>query len=289
MTKREKKSSRELGLEVAAICGKHFLRLDHLHYGYWTNGLEIDIANLHDAQEKYTDFLIEHIPAGVRTILDVGCGPGQTAKRLIHAGYDVACVSPSPFLSERVRALLGDGCKIFESTYEGLETDHRYDVILFSESFQYVRMEKALQKTLTLLNDPGHLLICDIFKKDVEASSVMGGGHKLAKFYRIAGNYPFEFVEDLDITEQTAPNLDILDDALKNVAQPVLNSVLSYLRGRYPLIVKFLQWKYRKQINKTCEKYFKDGRASEDFKKFKSYRLLLMRKNAPARVPVHGG
>ena len=57
MDKRTKHGSREVRLELAVIGGKYLLNLEHLHYGYWTDDLELNIANLHKAQENYTDFL----------------------------------------------------------------------------------------------------------------------------------------------------------------------------------------------------------------------------------------
>ena len=275
MSRRKGKSSRELGLEVAAICGTHFLKLEHLHYGYWTDDLDIDLANLHKAQEQYTDFLLSHIPDHVDTILDVGCGTGHTAKKLIDMGHHVDCVSPSPFLNEQVRSLLGSTSQVFECTYEQVETQHTYDAVLFSESFQYVHLQKALEKSIRLLNNGGYLLICDVFKFDTSGNGVMGGGHKLKKFHRLIADYPFELVEDLDITEQTAPNLDLMDATMKNVVAPVLEASMDYLRGRYQLMVRLLRWKYRKQIDRMCAKYFNGKRSAEDFRKFKTYRLLL--------------
>lgn len=285
MSRHTAKGSRELGLELAAICGKHFLKLKHLHYGYWTKDLQLDITNLHIAQENYTDFLVSHIPNGVKTILDVGGGTGQTAKKLIDIGYHVDCVSPSPFLNEQTRSLLPNTSQVFECTYEQFQTQCKYDVVLFSESFQYVRLDKALEKTLTLLNNGGYLLICDFFKMDVNGNGVMHGGHKLAKFQQCIAQYPFELIEDIDITEQTAPNLDIFDDTVRNVVGPVLDSSLHYLANRYPLMVKFLRWKYRKKIERTYRKYFNSGRTSEDFRKFKTYRLLLYKKTPVSSEP----
>jgi len=283
MHKRNGKNSRELGLELAAICGKHFLKLDHLHYGYWSSDLPVDLANLHQAQEKYVDFLISHIPDGVRTILDVGCGTGQIAKRLIDIGYHVDCVSPSPFLSERTRSLLANTSQIFESIYEQLDIECEYDMVLFSESFQYVHLQKAIEKTVRLLTPTGYLLICDAFKMDT--SGTMGGGHKLMKFYELMAAYPFQLLVDVDITEQTAPNLDLLDETMKNVVAPVLNESVAFLGSQYPLTVKFLRWKYRKKIQRTYEKYFDGQRSSENFRRFKTYRLFLYKKIASPKRP----
>ncbi len=289
MGKKTKKSSRELGLEVAAICGKHFFKLDHLHYGYWPLGLDVNIANLHKAQQEYTDFLVSHIPEGVKTILDVGCGEGYVAKRLVDDGYRVDCVSPSPFLSERAHSLLGAGSRIYRCEYERLDTEQHYDMVMFSESFQYIGLDDAIQQTMRFATDNGYLLICDVFRVDTNANGVMGGGHKLRRFYERIDSYPFELVDNIDITEQTAPNMDILDDALRNVVQPVLDSSMSFLGGRYPLMTKFLRWKYRRRIEKLNNKYFKGGRRSEDFKKYKSYRFFLYRKCTAVPCGSAGG
>ena len=278
MYKREKKRTREVGLELAAIGGKYFLNSAHLHYGYWAGDLEVNIANLHKAQENYTDFLFSQIPEAVETILDVGCGLGQIAKKLIDGGYRVDCVSPTPFLSEQVRSLLGNTSRIFECPYEQMETEERYDLVLFAESFQYIPLEKALKQTAGFLNNGGYLLICDVFKNESKGKHAVGGGHKLLKFHEGIALCPFELVTDVDITEQTAPNLDLLDDAIKNVVVPAMDSGLGFLHSRYPLSVKFLRWKYKKQIKKMCDKYFGDGRTADEFKKFKSYRLFLYRK-----------
>jgi SAM-dependent methyltransferase len=283
MSSHKTKSGRDLGLEFAARCGKHFLKLEHLHYGYWADGLDVDIANLYKAQQNYTGFLVSHIPEGVKTILDVGCGTGHIAKELINKGYVVDCVSPSSFLSEQASSLLGETTRIFKCPYEKLETSSRYDLVLFSESFQYVNMEKGLEQTVRFLNDEGILLICDVFKTEVKGNAILGGGHRLGKFHRLIEQYPFELVLEEDITEETAPNIDILDDALKNVIAPVLNSSLAFLGGRYPLTVKFMRWKYRKKIDKISAKYFSEGRSSEEFKICKTYRLFLYRKICTSR------
>ena len=278
MKKNKKKDSREMGLELAAICGKHLLKSQHLHFGYWPKDLEVHIVNLRTAHQNYANFLLSHIPPGTKTILDVGCGTGATANKLVDRGYQADCVSPSRFLTEEVRGLLSNTSHIFECPYEQLQTEKRYDVILFSESFQYIDLPEVLDKTLGLLNGNGYCLVCDLFRKDVEGKSLLGGGHRLTEFYDLLGRYPFEIVKDIDITEQTAPTVDMLNDVLKNVVRPALDLGFDLLNRKYPLACKFLRWKYRKRINKIYEKYLDGQRISENFKKHKSYRLFLYRK-----------
>lgn len=282
MRKNVKKDSRELGLEIGALCGRHFFKVEHLHYGLWTNGLDIDVSNLHIAQEKYTEYLLGHIPAGITTILDVGCGAGKNARRLLDKGYKVDCVSPSSFLGERASELLGPACTVFNCTYEQLQTDRRYDCIMFSESFQYVNLEIAIQQTIRLLNDDGYLLICDVFKNDMEGKSGIGGGQNIRKFFEQMEQTSLEMVKDEDITAETAPTIEILDDAMRNVAVPAMDHSLEYLRGRYPLITKFLCWKYKKKLAKVRDKYMNGRRTSDDFRKYKTYRLFLYKKPLPA-------
>lgn len=278
MKKDKKKVSRELGLEIGSICGKYFLKLDHLHYGYWTEDLEVDIVNVHIAQEQYANFLISHIPENVKQILDVGCGTGQIAKKLIVMGYKVDCVSPNHYFAEHTRELLGNSSHIFESYYEQLQTDNQYDMILFSESFQYINIEEGIRKTIKLLNPDGYMLICDIFRKKTLGKSNISGGHPLEMFHNIMSKYPLKLIKDIDITEETSPSVDVLNDTFKKAILPTAILTQQLLENRYPFASKVIKWVYRKKISKINKKYFDGEKTGENFKNFKSYRLMLYKK-----------
>ena len=278
MKKHKRVNYKEIGLEIGLIIGKHFLNTDHLHYGYWTNDLNVELLNLPQAQENYTNFIISHIPDKVETILDVGCGSGRFALKLINNGYRVDCVSPSSVLTEHTQTLLADKSHIFECNFEKLQAEKRYDVILFSESFQYVNLEKAIQNSIKFLNDNGYLLICDFFKTNAEGKSNIGGGHKLMRFYDVISQYKFKLVKDIDITKETAPNIDIVDDLLTNVGLPISKLLIHFFNTNYRFIIKLVQWKYSKKIEKTNRKYFSSARNADNFKLFKSYRLFLYKK-----------
>jgi SAM-dependent methyltransferase len=288
MSKRRKVDSKELGLVFGAIWGQHLFKIEDLHYGYWTPDLPVDYFNLGRAQANYSQFLISHLPAGIKTILDVGCGIGTLARNLLNLGYQVDCVSPSPLLTQEARKKLKNGCQIFECGYEELETPNRYDLVLFSESFQYVKMEKAFPQTLRFLREGGYLLISDFFKTDAKGKSALHGGHRLSKFYRLISRYPFQLIQDLDITNQTAPTLTLYHEMLTQVGLPTRDLLWYLLNNNYPRLARLLQWKYREKIEKLNHKYFSGERDAAHFAIFKSYRHLLYQKVASGQLAGRG-
>jgi len=276
-----KELSRQIGLEVGSICGKYFLDLDHLHYGYWPGDLPVTVANVKKAQELYTRFVIDRIPAGVKTILDVGCGGGHVAKELLGRGYEVDCVSPCPHLAQKAAELLGDACHIYQCRYEDLQATSRYDLILFCESFQYLDMNQAMAKCEELLNPKGYVLICDYFRKDVNGKGGGSGGHKLAKFHGVMANHPFDLMCSMDITAETAPNMDLMDDIMRQVVKPVAEAGSRLIEDRHPWLYKVVAWKYRKKIDKLNTKYFSGERTGDSFRRTRAY-LLLVYQMTPA-------
>lgn len=268
-------STRELGLDLSLIVANYLFKTEHLHYGYWTDDLPLEMSNLRRAQENYADFLLGHIPEGVRTILDVGMGTGALARRLVAAGYQVDCVSPSPNLTKRAHMLLGEEQTIYECRYEDLTTEKRYDLILFSESFQYINLEAALSVSHQHLNNEGYLLICDFFRKETPDPGPFGGGHSLKEFRRQIALYPLRDLVDKDITAQTAPNLDLVADFVEKVAAPMKEQVFGFLGSRYPLPFRALRWMFQRPLARAEDKYFTGKRTGANFQIYKSYRLLL--------------
>ena len=269
-----KVSTKEIGLILAA----RLLKTEDLHYGYWTDGLEVKLANLPQAQSRYSDYLMGQIPAGVETILDVGCGTGHLAELLTGKGFRVECISPSPMLTDLARKRLGEEFPIHRTPYEAFETDKRFDLILFSESFQYIRPENSLPKSHSLLNEKGHVLIADFFRIEAPGVSALKGGHDLKAFYAYLETLPFQVLKDEDITEQTAPNLDLTDEFIVDYVQPIWESMAYYLRENHSLLAKLGRKIFRKKLAKLEFKYFSNLRSGEEFLRHKSYHCLLLQK-----------
>jgi len=273
--------SHEFGLALGYIVGHHLLDMQDLHYGYWPADLPVSMRNLAEAQSHYTDLIIANIPEGVRTILDVGCGAGNNARKLLERGYQVDCVSPNGFLTDVAKQVLAGRATVFETKFQQLDTDRRYDLVLFSESLLFIKpLDVAFTKALGLLNPGGHVLITDIFKVPAEGKSPIGGGHQLEVFRETMARHPFAGVTDVDMTDGIAPTFDLLDRAYREMIQPSYGLLLGRLSAQYPWVMRFVKWKFKRSMERYEAKHFSGRRNGANFKKYKEYRLMLFRRTA---------
>ena len=275
-----KVDSKEVGLVAGLNLFHFFLGTRDLHYGLWQDDLNVCIQNLPEAQKRYSEFLLDHIPPGVKRILDVGCGAGGVASELIGRGYDVEGVSPSPLLSEAARQQAGDGFKIHPGRFEDVawDDDEKFDLVMFSESFQYITLDSVLENAQQRLNPGGYVLICDFFKTSAAGKSVIGGGHPIDKFMAVLEKSGLEVLENKDITRETAPNLDIVNQMGRELLLPTFTLIGYAFDSNHPWLAKLLRWKYRKKIHKVNRKYLSGERNGESFARYKVYRLLLLRR-----------
>ena len=278
MSVKNKVSSQRVGLDIGLAIGRFFLNTEDLHYGYWPKGKTATIQNFAEAQKAHSKLIIDHIPEGTQRILDVGSGSGNLALKLINKGFQVDCVIPSEFLAEQVQAKLGNQSTIHICGFEDVPESEKYDLILLSESFQYVKLGESMVKIMTMLNPGGHLLICDFFRRDVPGKSPMGGGHSWQGFQDIITKHPLKMVTDLDITEETAPTIDLLAKFNADVVTPISEMSGEYLIDHYPRITRLLQWKFKKRIEKISRIYLSGAVNGYSFKQFKEYHLLVYEK-----------
>ena len=272
--------SKEVGLIAGLNLFNFFIGTRDLHYGLWQDDLEVSVQNMPEAQRRYSEFLIGHIPAEVKRILDVGCGAGGLASELLARGFEVEGVSPSPLLSEAARRQAGEGFRIHQGRFEDIkfDEDDRYDLVMFSESFQYITLDTVLGDAMRRLLPGGYILICDFFKTGAPGRSVIGGGHPLAKFYAVLEKSGLEVLQDIDITRETAPNLDLVDQMGRELIYPTFKLIGYAFDSNHPWLAKLLRWKYRKRLDKIHRKYLSGERNAESFARHKVYRLLLLRK-----------
>ena len=277
MKNKDKIKSNIIGLDIGLALGRFFLDTEDLHFGYWPEGEKPTSRNFALAQENHSRLIIDKIPGDAKRILDVGSGSGNLALKLLDAGYGVDCVIPSDYLAAAVQEKLDGRGKTHICKFEDLSSPERYDVIIFSESFQYVNMAASLEKVEKMLRLGGHLLICDFFKLDVPFKSIMGGGHRWVAFKETIKKAKLELISDDDITDGTAPTVDFLNQFCQEVLKPVGKMTGDYMLSNYPKITKILMWRFNRRLEKIKVRYLSGDVNGESFKKCKTYRLLLFK------------
>ncbi len=273
----KKVDSKEVGLELGFLVFKFFLKSEYLHYGYFSDGLEADVTNLNEAQKRYSELIFSNIPEGVKTILDVGCGSGKMAQQLTERGYDVDCVSPSVALNKHAAKLLEGKAEISNTKFENYESAKKYDLVMFSESFQYIPIDESIPRALNYLNEGGHILIADFFRRDIPGRHPIGGGHDWKKWEEKLPNFSVEMLLEKDITEETSKTIDIVNQLSNEVIAPIWKSVFLLAEDRFPLLMKLVKWKYKKKFEKMEKKHFTNQRTGANFAKYKKYILCLLK------------
>jgi SAM-dependent methyltransferase len=276
--------TKEIGLEAGYRLAKFLYGSEHLHYGLFEADIPATIGNLKAAQERYLQRLFELIPAGVRTILDVGCGSGKTAELLIERGYAVDCVSPGTTLTQIAKARLGGRAVIYHDKYETAAIDKRYDLVLFSESFQYIPVDSAITKSISLLNPGGHILICDFFSRAERGRSPIGGGHSFEVWCERYRSYPLDVIVEKDITAETAPVFDIMQAFNTEVAGPLWISGNRAASIRWPFATAVISRLFRKPLAKLERRRLSSAKSSAAFRDFKFYKTYLFKLRTGAAV-----
>lgn len=280
MTKKVKVDSKEVGLIAGLNVLNFFLGTKDLHYGLWGDDLEVKVQNIPEAQKRYSEFLISHFPDEVKTILDVGCGAGGVATELFNRGYQVQGVSPSPLLSEAAQNQAGKDFKIHHGRFEDVNfsADEKFDLVMFSESFQYITLNMVLDKAQTLLRPGGYIVICDFFKTDAKGKSVIGGGHPFDAFQQVLNKSELTVLKEKNITKETAPNLDLVDQMGRELILPTMELVSYTFKNNRPWLAKIFSWKFRKKLDKLHYKYLSGERNAASFSKYKIYKFYLLQK-----------
>ncbi len=195
-------------LELAlygSIFGNNFL-----HYGYFHDPAidpeRISFADLKQAMDDYATLLVTRVQAGER-VLDVGCGMGGLLARL-----DAAAALPTGLTPNRAHAAhirrTWPHIGLLESTLEAVTpaaVEPKFDVVINSESFQYIDLDAGMRAVRALLRPGGRWLVIDYFRLTAGAKNT--SGHLLADFEAAAARHGFAIGERVDVTEHVLPSL----------------------------------------------------------------------------------
>lgn len=282
----KKIDTRAVGLDIGLAAIKFLTGKENLHYGIW-DGLDICAANVGPAQEAYTEKLFKLLPAGPLSILDIGGGAGETAKKLVALGHEVEIIVPSAYLADRCRENCSQAI-VNEMKFEGFLTNKTYDLCLFSESFQYIPMEVSLPRAAELLKPNGHLIIADCFRTpayyDPDRTSRVGGGHALTAYRDALETCDFNVLSEEDITSSVAPSVQVEQDLFHVIGLGV-DRFDEELQAKRPMARRMIHGSLglilsKRRRAKLYERLTGNTRTAEQFEKYNFYLMSKLQKKA---------
>lgn len=247
------------------------LGLERLHYGLW-DGEDLNLEGLESAQNRYSELLHGWIPAGVHSILDVGAGVGTDARELSQAGFEVEGLSPDPYQERKFTERTG--LPFHLSRFQDLQPRRTYDLILMSESAQYIWLESLLDK-VSEFAPGGYLLVADYFLAESGGSRILKNAHPLPEFLQRARAAGFELLREQDITEQTLPTLELARTWLERYAEPSLGIFESSLASRRPWLHRLIWPRIDRSLQKNV--LSREELDTEQFGRTHRYVVMLLR------------
>lgn len=237
----------EIQVDYGLRLYRDVFKLEALHFGVWEAGDALTLENLRAAQRRYTERLVAMLPEGTRTILDAGCGTGATAAILAERGYEVECLTPDAYQIQVFRELRGEGIPLHQSKIQDFAPGKTYDVVLMSESGQYVPTQ-AIFASARRLAPGGHLLMSDYFR--LEETPYYKTCHVLGDFRKAADEAGFEVLGEVDVTEATLPTLDLGRQVYKETVLPLLEIGAGLLDQKAPRLKKLATIFFKKRLAK---------------------------------------
>ena len=214
-----------------------------LHYGYFddpaTKPQDISIGDVHRAQRRYAELLLEHAHDRSGPALDVGCGMGGLCAMLRKRGFEPVALTPDRGQAKYVRQTQPD-VPMIESKFEDLsdvDRHHagRYATIFTAESLQYLRLDRALPLMARVLKRGGTWIVADFFR--VRPGKGGGkGGHHWDQFYGEIMRQGWRIDVERDITPHILPTLRYINMWARDFGQPALEFALLKLRAKQPAL-----------------------------------------------------
>jgi MPBQ/MSBQ methyltransferase len=242
------------------------------HYGLW-EGDPLTLQGLKAAQERYSEHLCSWVPEGVRSILDVGCGTGGNAAKLTGMGFEVEGLSPDPYQQEVFTK--GTGLPFHLTILEEFDPGRKYDLVLMSESSQYIELEE-LFPAVRRCAPGGYLLVSDYFVLKKDSTRLTRSGHLLEKFLEEATKHGLTIERSEDITEKVTPTLELAKIWLNDYLNPSLRIVLEVFHRKRPRLAGWIFRLLRKKHDRFIDWQMKqDGELFASVKRYKSFLFRL--------------
>lgn len=265
------------------------LKLEHLHLGLCEPGRPLDYPGIVTAQRRFTENLIAHLPAGTRSILDVGCGVGHGTRMLRDAGFAVEGVNPDPYQRTVFEGHLPD-VPFHPVTFEAFRPARLFDVVLFSESAQYVALPEFFPRSRAALDPSGarSVVVADWFLRPGIAAFY--GAHPEAAFREAAAREGFTIEAEDDLTDRTIPMVEYLAAFHRDHVIPAMDAAADIVRQEAPGWTRVIRLFAGRQLDRFARHVrvaMTDEFDPERFRRSVRYRLFVF-KLAPSQSEALG-
>lgn len=227
----------------------------YLHYGYWEplpkKDEELTLTRLRAAQEAYAAKLLSFIPAKTKTVLDVGCGIGGNAAYLCDRGFMVEGLAPDALQQERFIKNTNGQVPFYLTRFEDFHTSHPYDLVLFSESSQYIAVEDLAQGAVHLLNSGGYLLLADMMRSDAEyREGIFSNCHVVSELQTALFQAGFKLIKTEDISTSVAPTIDLCVDNFRTFGLTTVKYIADVVAIALPPLHALGRWASKRWLEK---------------------------------------
>lgn len=227
----------------------------YLHYGYWeplpTSLEDLTLARLRTAQEAYVAKLLSFIPAGTKTVLDVGCGIGGNAAYLLKRGFAIEGLAPDVLQQERFVKHTNGQALFHLVKFEDFQQTCSYDLILFSESSQYIPAVDLAQAAARLLNNGGYLLVADMLRVDAKYhEGIFSNCHVSSEIQGALMQAGFNLVKAEDISDRVAPTIDLCINNFRTFGLSTVKYIAALVAIAVPPLHALLRWMFHRWLKK---------------------------------------
>ncbi len=254
---------------------------ENLHYGFFkkptTDYKKLAFADIATAMHDYNDFLLKKLKP-YQVVLDVGCGNGTLLNLLKKNKKKAQGVTPNLEQYHHIQKnfpSLDVICSGFEEViFEEIKNYLKLDVVLMAESFQYLPLEKTIQKMADWLQKKPHLtwVIFDYFR--ISDQTQNPSGHTYRDFKSLLKRYSLTVKEEKDCTDNVLPTLGYVYFLVTTFTAPLLTHYKKNLAFTHPL----MHYLFSDTLGEQVDKINFEVVNPQKFKKEKKYLFLKIKK-----------
>lgn len=253
---------RQLDTHSAALDPMHLmydnvLKSGYLHFGYWpieTNNKSGVLEDFCSAQERFAEELMTCLPPGQHRVLDVGAGMGRLSNELTKRGHCVTAITPSSVQAAHIAAHY-PAVTVKQGYFEDIGltlSPNSFDLIVFSESFRYMPLDRVMPLFDRLLSEQGRILIGDWFTQR-SGSSRPGHDHNETIFRETVRQHRWAIISERDVTQNVLPTLILGRDILCRLYLPLAGLLLSKFAQKWPRLYRvclprMIRWVERRML-----------------------------------------